>query len=249
MKKFILILLIFISSISFGQMKHRVVNNEIVQSGLPEVFTRPNGELFLGSYNTRTDLHTQDGWVDEVIPEYNQYTHKLDDIYYSQALGVVTYNVIPKTQQEIDQENEAILRSIEFNFDQQAAKRLLGLLAKHLLEDTAITEGVLSDLSAVYYPYKVGVSYSTGDVFTYEGSIYSVIQPHVSQTGWKPNTEKALYKSYAPQGTTPDFIQPTGAHDTYKIGDKVKFNGQIYESLINNNSWSPSAYPQGWKKL
>lgn len=33
------------------------------------------------------------------------------------------------------------------------------------------------------------------------------------------------------------------------IGDKVKFNGKIYESVIDNNVWSPEAYPQGWKEV
>lgn len=44
-----------------------------------------------------------------------------------------------------------------------------------------------------------------------------------------------------------DFVQPTGAHDAYQIGDKVRYNGQIYESLINGNVWAPDVYPAGWK--
>jgi hypothetical protein len=26
----------------------------------------------------------------------------------------------------------------------------------------------------------------------------------------------------------------------------VLFNGQVYESVINGNVWSPITYPQGW---
>ena len=44
----------------------------------------------------------------------------------------------------------------------------------------------------------------------------------------------------------PEWKQPTGAHDAYQIGDRVSFNGQNYESVINANVWSPAAYPQGW---
>ena len=43
--------------------------------------------------------------------------------------------------------------------------------------------------------------------------------------------------------------QVTGAHDAYKKGDKVKFEGKIYESLIDANTYSPSAYPAGWKEI
>ena len=45
----------------------------------------------------------------------------------------------------------------------------------------------------------------------------------------------------------PDFVQPTGAQDAYQTGDIVKYNGQLYESTIDNNVWSPDTYPQGWK--
>lgn len=46
-----------------------------------------------------------------------------------------------------------------------------------------------------------------------------------------------------------DFVQPTGAHDAYQIGDRVKYNGHVYESTIANNAYSPDTYPPGWKLL
>ena len=50
----------------------------------------------------------------------------------------------------------------------------------------------------------------------------------------------------------PVWVQPTGAHDAYQIGDKVHYPGEndpVYESLINGNVWSPDAYPAGWKTV
>lgn len=49
--------------------------------------------------------------------------------------------------------------------------------------------------------------------------------------------------------TPPEFKQPTGAHDAYSIGDRVTFEGNIYESLIDANVWSPTAHPQGWQLI
>lgn len=46
-----------------------------------------------------------------------------------------------------------------------------------------------------------------------------------------------------------DFVQPTGAHDAYNVGDRVKYNGHVYESTMAANTYSPDAYPQGWKLL
>ena len=45
-----------------------------------------------------------------------------------------------------------------------------------------------------------------------------------------------------------EWHQPTGAHDSYMIGDKMLYtNGKVYKSLINSNVWSPEVYPNGWE--
>ena len=46
----------------------------------------------------------------------------------------------------------------------------------------------------------------------------------------------------------PEFVQPTGAHDAYKKGDKITFEGKHYISLIDANVYSPTAYPAGWQE-
>ena len=45
----------------------------------------------------------------------------------------------------------------------------------------------------------------------------------------------------------PEWVQPTGAHDAYGVGDKVTYNGKYYVSKIAGNVWSPDAYPAGWE--
>ena len=47
----------------------------------------------------------------------------------------------------------------------------------------------------------------------------------------------------------PEYVQPTGAHDAYKIGDKITFEGDKYECLMDNCVWSPIEYPAAWKKV
>jgi hypothetical protein len=47
----------------------------------------------------------------------------------------------------------------------------------------------------------------------------------------------------------PAWVQPTGAHDAYAIGNRVSFNGANYESKINGNVWSPAVYPAGWQLI
>ena len=80
-----------------------------------------------------------------------------------------------------------------------------------------------------------------------------------AQYNYKTEIEKlweavrALQNNEKPEGDTnttiPDFVQPTGAHDAYMKGDIVNYNGKTYESLIDNNVWSPDTYPAGWKEI
>lgn len=79
------------------------------------------------------------------------------------------------------------------------------------------------------------------------GAIGAVEEPKPEQPEPEPDPEP---EPEEPEPTGyPDFVQPTGAHDAYQTGDIVKYNGQLYESTIDNNVWSPDTYPQGWEKV
>lgn len=52
----------------------------------------------------------------------------------------------------------------------------------------------------------------------------------------------------AEESEVEEFVQPTGAHDAYAIGDRVRFDGHTYRSLIDGNAYSPTEYPQGWER-
>ena len=47
----------------------------------------------------------------------------------------------------------------------------------------------------------------------------------------------------------PEYIQPTGAHDAYKVGDKITFEGKKYTCILDNCVWSPTEYPSAWKEI
>lgn len=47
----------------------------------------------------------------------------------------------------------------------------------------------------------------------------------------------------------PEYVQPTGSHDAYHVGDKITYNGKHYECIFNGCVWTPDAYPQGWKEI
>ena len=96
--------------------------------------------------------------------------------------------------------------------------------------------------------FHLGEFVNVGDEIVYNGKVYEVLQAHTLAAEWVPDQVPALYHLKADPGVEwPDFVQPTGAHDAYKAGDKVTFEGAHYISLIDNNVWSPKDYPAGWQ--
>lgn len=93
-----------------------------------------------------------------------------------------------------------------------------------------------------------GVSYKKDDKVRYEDTLYKVLQPHISQAGWTPTAAPSLFaKVLIPSpDVIPDWEQPDSTNP-YMKGDKVRFDGKVYESLIDNNVWAPNVY--GWKEI
>lgn len=46
----------------------------------------------------------------------------------------------------------------------------------------------------------------------------------------------------------PEYVAPTGAHDAYKVGDKITFKGAHYICKMDGCVWDPETYPAGWEK-
>ena len=80
--------------------------------------------------------------------------------------------------------------------------------------------------------------------------MYKVLQDHTSQETWTPKDAPSLFARVLVDdgGAVLDWVQPNSTNP-YMKGDRVKFEGKIYESLIDSNVWSPTAYPTGWKEI
>lgn len=64
-----------------------------------------------------------------------------------------------------------------------------------------------------------------------------------TEPGDDPETPEEPSTSY------PEWVQPLGGHDAYKTGDRVMYQGKVYESTIDGNVWAPDVYPAGWKEI
>lgn len=157
------------------------------------------------------------------------------------------------------QNNVNILQETNSNFGLsagQAAEQLkyaIQLYANTLDEETAM------EIATVYPPWNGNQhNYAINDYCTYgvnstgDPQLYKCLQAHTSQIDWTPDVSPSLFKAIGiADDNIPIWSQPVGSEDAYMKGDKVHYpdaEGDIYESLIDYNVYSPEAYPAGWEK-
>lgn len=100
-------------------------------------------------------------------------------------------------------------------------------------------------------------AYNKGDIVDYNGVKYiSTVDANVwapDVYGWEVydggSTDPVKPDTPSTDEDIKDFVQPTGSHDAYAKGDKVRYDGKVYESLIDGNTYSPADYPAGWQEI
>ena len=116
--------------------------------------------------------------------------------------------------------------------------------AAMFLEDSDALEAIQ------LFPHWSGenVGYFVDDKVQYDNILYRCLQAHTSQNAWTPTAAASLWaKVLIPDpNIIPEWEQPDSTNP-YQIGDKVRFEGKVYESLIANNIWAPNVY--GWKEV
>ena len=112
--------------------------------------------------------------------------------------------------------------------------------------------GIVAAVTAAFPAWSGdGVKVSVGDLRSDEGVLFRCVQAHTTQADWTPAKTPALWTPVRKTtGAAPDeWKAPAGAQDAYRKGDRVTFQGAVWESVIDANVWSPSAYPAGWKAV
>lgn len=137
--------------------------------------------------------------------------------------------------------NEAGINSIA---EAEQLRQELNEIISNMTDEEAIERPIL------FANWKPGISYTTGARVRYGGRIFKVIQAHTSTEEWTPSRATSLFTEILTDesGEPREWVQPSSTNP-YLTGDKVIYNGKIYESLIDNNIWSPADYPSGWREI
>ena len=125
----------------------------------------------------------------------------------------------------------------------EKARELRKILEKAMTATQSLTEAEAITATCLHPKWSGdSVQYTAGQRVQDDGVLYTVLQTHTSQAGWKPTAAPSLFaKVLIPDPTAvPEWEQPDSTNP-YMKGDKVKHNGKTWVSLIDNNVWEPGA--------
>ena len=131
----------------------------------------------------------------------------------------------------------------------EKARELRKILEKAMTDAQSLTDAEAITATCLHPKWNGnGVAYAKGQRVQYDGVLYTVLQNHTSQAGWKPTTAPSLFaKVLIPDPTViPEWEQPESTNP-YAKGDKVAHNGKTWVSDIDGNVWEPGVY--GWTEV
>ena len=164
------------------------------------------------------------------------------------------------TQEELDaRQEEADAQQRVMTFEAMSMKlehteKVVNEFIKQFILADNLTDEQKGVITSQYRKIGVGDTVYPNEIVNINGELFKYVQPNeveIVTESWL--TDASLFTPFL-QAETDDgipvveeFKQPTGEHDAYQTGDKVLFDGDVYESIIDNNIWSPADYPQAWE--
>lgn len=91
-----------------------------------------------------------------------------------------------------------------------------------------------------------GYEFEKDKVIRYKEKLYKVLATHKKQADWLPDVAVSLFVNISAPAVIDKWKQPLGAHDAYKKGDKVLYQGKVWINTVDNNVYQPGVY--GWTK-
>ena len=163
------------------------------------------------------------------------------------SLAVVASTNSASPQKTWAEQKDQILSQLDSVAESRASAAAARIAVKQTVLAGELPEEDIAQIVDLWPAWAAGVSYAVDEIVRHEGSLYKVVQAHTSQADWAPDIVPALFSKIAPPGLIAEWVQPTGAHDTYAAGDRVTHKDSVWESIVDNNSWKPGVY--GWVEV
>ena len=184
-----------------------------------------------------------------LIPTYGYVLRNKNsgDVFPGRIYLVKTASLDDYEEIEDRKVNMSILNTF---YDIDAKEKSLTKIGK-IVANQVTDDAIALTIQEFYDIWEEGATYPVGRYITHNDILYKVLTEHTSQATWTPDVSPSLFAKVLidPSGETIlDWVRPDSTN-AYMIGDKVKYEGIIYESIIDNNIWSPTEYPAGWKLI
>lgn len=114
-----------------------------------------------------------------------------------------------------------------------------------LKETNILTDDECLQIKFIFPEWTHSINYQIGDKILYKKFLYKVLVNHTSSINHLPNTTPSQYEKI--KINLNDALE--WEEKIYSIGDRVKYGSHIFESLIDNNTWSPESFPNSWQML
>lgn len=156
---------------------------------------------------------------------------------------------VPFADSELKANVENSSEQIKQNAVNSAIQLFILMLVKQFSSN--MSDEDLQKISAIIPEWQENHDYEPDDVVRYNKVLYKCQRIHTSSDSSRPDRDGMNWESLEKTdmyGVLP-YSQPLGAHDAYRTGARVSWNGKYYESAIDYNVWNPDVYPAGWKEF
>lgn len=224
-------------------MYGKLIDGEIIPA--PEEMILEDGTI-IKNFNRNISKMVEYGFkpVVDTKPGYDVHTQYCNFVGYADTGAYVRYR-----WEVIDIEfSEAEIQN------QEAQKAMEMLNMDFASQVQTLSDEMALEVPSVFPVWQVGVEYEVGFKLRHNDILYKVLQAHTSQDDWSPDIAVSLFAKVIAgevdpetgEIDIPEWVQPDSTN-AYMTGDKVMYEGVVYESTIDNNVWSPADYPAGWK--
>lgn len=172
-------------------------------------------------FNSGTSLKINGRWVSNPSPE----------TYASE--GWMPYTpppFVPSPQEEPD-----------YYDVMEAVKKMFSTDTEEMTDEEALGVAALFPT----WHSQIGRQVAVGTRLWDDGKLWKVIQPHTVQENWRPADAISLFVEVSIE-EWPEWVQPTGATDAYRLGAQVTHNDLHWVSEIDYNTYEPGVY--GWRQ-
>ena len=113
---------------------------------------------------------------------------------------------------------------------------------------TTLTDEVAITVPEMFPRWSETATYAIGDRVRYDGTLYKCVQANEANAAYTPDVTVSLWARVLtdPSGEVLPWVQPDSTNP-YMTGDRVSYNGHIYESTIDYNVYAPDVY--GWEMV